>query len=91
VIRAVYEGQRYFTAGISEKLAAWMSFSGISDREREVLLLMAEGKSNKEIAAAIGVAESTARFHVSNIMDKLGVGDRTLAVVTALKRGVIQL
>ncbi|MGG6269866.1 response regulator [Leptolyngbya sp. AN03gr2] len=91
VIHAVCEGQRYYPNHVSEKLAARMDFPGMSEREREVLLLMAEGKTNKEIAAAIGIAESTARFHVSNIMDKLGVNDRTLAVMTALKRGIIRL
>jgi DNA-binding NarL/FixJ family response regulator len=91
VIRAVCEGQRYLPTGISERLADRMTFPELSDREQQVLRLMADGKSNKEIGTAIGISESTARFHVSNIMDKLGVSDRTLAVVTALKRGIIQL
>lgn len=91
VIHAVCEGQRYLPTGISKKLAARMELPGVSDREREVLLLMAEGKTNRDIATAIGIAESTARFHVSNVMEKLGVNDRTLAVVTALKRGIIRL
>jgi DNA-binding NarL/FixJ family response regulator len=90
-IHAVCEGQRYLPTGISEKLADRLTFPGLSDREQQVLGLMSDGKSNKEIALAIGIAESTARFHVSNIMDKLGVNDRTSAVVTALKRGIIQL
>jgi DNA-binding NarL/FixJ family response regulator len=91
VIRAVCDGQCYYPNHISEKLVNRLEFPGMSDRERQVLLLMADGKSNREIGAAIGIAESTARFHVSNVMDKLGVSDRTLAVVTALKRGVIRL
>jgi DNA-binding NarL/FixJ family response regulator len=91
VVYAVCEGQRYLPANIGEKLAARMEMPAISDREREVLLLIAEGKTNKEIAIAIGISESTARFHASNIMEKLRVNDRTLAVVTALQRGVIRL
>jgi DNA-binding NarL/FixJ family response regulator len=91
VIRAVSEGKCYLPTDISEKLIARMEFPGISEREQEVLLLIAEGKSNREIGAALGLAVSTARFHVSNIMEKLGANDRTLAVMTALKRGMIRL
>jgi DNA-binding NarL/FixJ family response regulator len=91
VIHAVCEGQRYLPTGISEKLADRLTLQELSDREQQVLRLLSDGKSNREIAMATGIAESTARFHVSNIMDKLGVNDRTSAVVTALKRGIIQL
>jgi DNA-binding NarL/FixJ family response regulator len=91
VIHAVCDGRRYLSTNISEKLAARMEFSGISDREREVLLLVAEGKTNQEIATGLGISESTTRFHVSNTIEKLGVYDRTSAVVTALKRGIIRL
>jgi DNA-binding NarL/FixJ family response regulator len=91
VIHAVCEGQRYLPTGISEKLADRLTLQELSEREQQVLRLLSDGKSNREIAMATGIAESTARFHVSNIMDKLGVNDRTSAVVTALKRGIIQL
>jgi DNA-binding NarL/FixJ family response regulator len=68
-----------------------MELPQLSDREREVLQLMSTGKTNKAISAAMGVTESTVKFHVNNILTKLGVSDRTHAVITALKRGIIKL
>ena len=59
------------------------------EREQEVLRLVAEGMSNKEIAARLGFSERTAAFHVSNILQKLGAVSRTEAVVRAKERGVI--
>jgi DNA-binding NarL/FixJ family response regulator len=50
---------------------------------------MAAGKSTQEISAALSIAESTVKFHINNILSKLGVNDRTQAVITAMKRGII--
>jgi DNA-binding NarL/FixJ family response regulator len=61
----------------------------LSKREREVLRLMATGSSNKEIAAALGAAEGTIKNHASSIFSKLGVRDRTRAVLKALELGII--
>ena len=61
----------------------------LTGREQEVLRLMAEGLSNKEIAVRLGVSERTAAFHVSNVLRKLGAISRTEAVVRAKERGVI--
>lgn len=61
----------------------------ISSREREVLTLMAEGKTDKEIASALGIAESTAKNHVSNILAKLSVSNRAGAVALGYERGLI--
>jgi DNA-binding NarL/FixJ family response regulator len=63
----------------------------LTDREMEVLRLLAQGKVNKEIAAALTIAERTVKFHVSAIMDKLGAGNRTEAVAIAAQRGLIEM
>jgi DNA-binding NarL/FixJ family response regulator len=59
----------------------------LTDREREILRLIAAGMNNREIADALGVAEGTVKNHTSNILSKLGVRDRTRAVLKALRRG----
>jgi len=91
VIRAVNDGQRYVPAEIGTKLAARMERPSLSDREFEVLGLMARGKNNKAIAADLGITENTVKFHVTNVMIKLGASDRTHAVVNALQQGLIKL
>jgi len=91
VIRAVNDGQRYVPAEIGTKLAARMERPNLSDREFEVLGLMARGKNNKAIAADLGITENTVKFHVTNVMIKLGASDRTHAVVNALQQGLIKL
>ena len=63
----------------------------LSERELEVLRLMATGAANKQIAASLSVSESTAKTHVANIFQKLGVNDRTGAVTLAVQRGIIKL
>jgi DNA-binding NarL/FixJ family response regulator len=63
----------------------------LTDREVQVLGLLARGKSNKEIAAALSISERTAKFHVSSILGKLGAGNRTKAVTLAAQRGLIKL
>ena len=72
-----------------------LSFAGegasLSVREIEVLTLIAAGKSNKEIAGELCVSEGTVKTHVLNIHEKLGVRDRTEAVVTAIKRGILRV
>jgi DNA-binding NarL/FixJ family response regulator len=63
----------------------------LSEREIEVLRLMARGAANKEIAAALFISESTVKTHIANIFQKLDVNDRTEAVTTALQKGIIRL
>jgi DNA-binding NarL/FixJ family response regulator len=63
----------------------------LTEREMEVLRLLAQGKSNKEIAAALTVTERTAKFHVAAILGKLGAANRTEAVTLAVQRGLIAL
>ena len=62
----------------------------LTEREREVLRLMARGQSNREIAQALCVAEGTVKNHVSSVLSKLGVRDRTRAVLQALKTGALE-
>jgi len=63
----------------------------LSPREREVLSLMVRGESNKEIANELGITEATVKCHVSVILQRLGVNDRTQAVIAALQRGLEHL
>jgi two-component system response regulator DegU len=66
-------------------------FHPLSDREMEVLELVVEGKSNKEIASLLGISHQTVKNHITSILRKFGVEDRTQAVVYALKRGWVKL
>ena len=63
----------------------------LTARERDVLALMAEGRSNKEIARSLGISVHTAKFHVGSLLDKLDATGRTDAVAHAARRGVIEL
>jgi DNA-binding NarL/FixJ family response regulator len=63
----------------------------MSARELEVLHLIAQGRSNKEIAAQLGIVEGTVKAHVTNIFGKLGATDRTQAITIAVKRQILQL
>lgn len=90
-IRAVHSGQQYIPPAVGAKLVERMGSPALSDRELEVLRLMAMGKSNLEISAVLSIAEGTVKFHVKNILSKLGVSDRTQAMIVALKRGIISL
>jgi DNA-binding NarL/FixJ family response regulator len=90
-IRSVHAGKRRLPAAVAQKLAEHMADEPISPRELEVLLLMAAGKRNKEIAGELSIAEDTVKMHVRNILSKLQVNDRTEAVTVALRRGIIHL
>jgi DNA-binding NarL/FixJ family response regulator len=63
----------------------------LTDRELEVLRLLAQGQTNKEIAAALVITERTVKFHVSSILGKLGAGNRTEAVTLAAQQGLIDI
>jgi two-component system, NarL family, response regulator len=91
IIRKVHQGYRGIPQPIAAKLALHTPRIGLTPREIEVLRLMAEGKSNPEIATALGRAEGTMKIHVQNILQKLGAADRTQAVTIALRRGIIHL
>jgi DNA-binding NarL/FixJ family response regulator len=90
-LQRVYKGGRFLPPPVARALASRMPDSDLSAREQEVLLLLASGKSNKDIATSLGITEATVKCHVSAILIRLGVSDRTEAVVTALQRGLVHL
>ncbi|MBM4254446.1 MAG: response regulator transcription factor [Deltaproteobacteria bacterium] len=90
-IRAVHAGQTRIPPDVAAKLAERMTGPELTHRELDVLRLLMAGKSNKEIAAALFISEGTVKTHVNNILGKLGASDRTQAVTTALKRGLVSL
>jgi len=90
-IRAVHAGERYVPEPVGARLAQSLPRHGLSQREIEVLEHVAAGLRNKEIAYELGLSENTVNAHVKHILEKLHVSDRTHAVTTALKRGIIRL
>ena len=90
-IRAVHRGERILPAAVAERLAEYPPRSDLTERETEVLRLVARGLSNKEVARAIGRTNETVKIHLKNIFTKLGVTDRTEAVTRGLARGLIHL
>lgn len=88
-IRHVRFGKRYLPPALGALLAATISDSTLTGREHDVLRLMAKGCSNREIGDQLGISENTVRIHVSRILDKLGVHDRTQAVLAAIERGLL--
>jgi len=90
-IRAVHAGQRRIPPEVAADLAEHVGESGLTEREMEVLRLIAAGNANKEIAAQLSITEETVKSRVSSILSKLGANDRTHAVTIGLKRGIINL
>jgi DNA-binding NarL/FixJ family response regulator len=91
VIRAVHAGQKRIPPEVAAELAEHTAEDDLSSREIDVLRLVAAGNANKEIASKLFIAEETVKSHVTNILAKLHANDRTHAVTTAVKRGIIQL
>jgi DNA-binding NarL/FixJ family response regulator len=90
-IRAVHAGHKRIPPEIASQLAEHAADDALTLREIEVLRLLAGGNANKLIADKLSIAEETVKFHVRNILSKLGASDRTHAVAIALKRGIIEL
>jgi DNA-binding NarL/FixJ family response regulator len=90
-IRAVHAGQKRIPPEVAAELAEHAGESGLTEREMEVLRLIAAGNANKEIAAQLSIVEETVKRHVTGILAKLGANDRTHAVTIGLKRGIIEL
>ena len=90
-IRTVHEGRQYIPPHVGAKLAQRMNNPELSDRELEVLQLVAQGMSNLQISAALSIAESTVKSNINHILSKLGAKDRTQATIIALKRGIANL
>jgi DNA-binding NarL/FixJ family response regulator len=89
-IRRIHAGEQVIPPEIARRLAGRL-LSNLSNRELEVLALIAKGLSNKEIASALHLVEGTVKLHVTSILSKLGVADRTQAILVAIKRGIVQL
>jgi DNA-binding NarL/FixJ family response regulator len=89
-VRSAHAGNMTLPAAVAQRLAQRPTRE-LSARELEVLAMIVHGKSNKEIAAALGISDSTVKVHVASILNKLGVNDRTEAVTQALRRGIVRL
>ena len=90
-IRVVRAGKKFIHAEVAAELATHAADDALSEREIEVLSLIAAGNSNKLVADRLGISEDTVKGHVKSILSKLGVSDRTHAVTVGLKRGIIEL
>jgi DNA-binding NarL/FixJ family response regulator len=90
-IRNVHCGLRYLSDPMLHRLTERMPAADLTPRESEVLVCITRGRSNREIAEDLRIAEKTVRIHVSSVLDKMGVRDRTQATIMALQRGLIHL
>ncbi|MFZ6029661.1 MAG: response regulator [Chloroflexota bacterium] len=100
-VRAAARGESFLQPSVAAKVVAEFSrlanlsparpeplIDPLSEREREILRLIAQGASNREIAVQLVIAEGTVKNHVTSILDKLGVGDRTQAALKAREMGL---
>jgi len=90
-IRKVHAGETCIPAALGAKLVSRMSGEALTNREIDVLKLLARGRSNKEIGTDLFISETTVKTHVRSIFTKLNVMSRTEAIGAANKRGLIQL
>jgi two-component system, NarL family, response regulator len=90
-IRKAASGQRHIPPEVAARLADRVGRTQLSGRELDVLRLLVGGKRNRAIAEALDITEGTVKLHVSSILGKLGVVDRTEAVTVAIQRGIVQL
>lgn len=90
-IHDVLNGKTYLAPAAAAKLAEGLTRVQLTPRELSTLRLMADGKSNKEIATALGIAERTVKTHLGHLFEKLGVTSRTEAVKVATRRGLVRL
>jgi DNA-binding NarL/FixJ family response regulator len=90
-IRAVHAGQKRLTPEVAAELAGHSGEEELTDREIDILQLVAKGNANKEIAAQLYVTEVTVKSHITRILGKLGANDRTHAVTISLQRGIFKL
>jgi DNA-binding NarL/FixJ family response regulator len=98
-IEAVMAGQRVMASQVAQRVLDMLSgarspkefYDGLTAREVEILRHMAGGLANKQVAYRLGISEKTVRNHISNIYEKLGIYDRTKAVLYAVRKGLVEL
>jgi DNA-binding NarL/FixJ family response regulator len=90
-IHGVLAGKTYLAPAAAAKLAEGVTRIQLTPRELATLRLMADGKSNKEIASELGISERTVKTHLGHLFEKLGVTSRTEAVKIATRRGLVRL
>ena len=91
VIAQVYAGRKRVPSRVAAHLAEHLSDETLTNREIEVLIELAGGNRNREVAEKHFITEETVKVHIRHIMEKLGASDRRQAVAIGLRRGVIQL
>ena len=99
-VRAAQAGEAIIDSAVAARLLKTLSegpqtsrrdaFEQLTNRERDVLVLIANGRSNKRIALELGISEKTVKTHVGHVLAKLGVTDRTQAAVLAVQEGLVQ-
>jgi DNA-binding NarL/FixJ family response regulator len=90
-VRAVHAGKKRIPPDIAAELADHATDDALTEREVDVLKLIAAGNGNKQIADMLSISEATVKSRVTNILSKLGANDRAHAVTIGLKRGIIEL
>ena len=90
-IRAVLAGRTYIAPAAAAKLAEGVTHVQLTPREMATLRLLADGKSNKEIANVLDISERTVKSHLAHLFEKLGVTSRTEAIKVATRRGLVRL
>jgi DNA-binding NarL/FixJ family response regulator len=90
-IRAVAAGERYLPPDLAARLSEHLRREPLSERELEVLRLIVRGQSNKEIGVSLNISDVTVKRHITHILEKLGVQDRTQAAIAAIQRGIVHL
>jgi len=90
-IRAVHAGREILPGNVAKRLAARRQRPELSQRELDVLQQLAKGRTNKEIATHLFISEDTVKSHIKGLFSKLDVKDRTDAVITAFRHGIVHL
>jgi two-component system NarL family response regulator len=91
IVREVHAGRRMLPPDVLARLEERAAAPTLTPREIEVIMLVAAGRRDKEIAVALSISSQTARVHMKNIFAKLGVSDRTEAMSVAIRRGIIHI
>jgi DNA-binding NarL/FixJ family response regulator len=88
-IKTVNDGKKYIPPEVGAKLSERLNRPQLSNRELDVLKLVAKGLNNQQIASELYISESTVKYHINSVLSKLGVSDRTQATLVAIKRGIV--